>query len=705
MREEMERRMTVLTTLEEIARQINVKLDVDQILELILNRALQMTSAEAGAIDLLDREQNTLSMLMGRGFPAEVCHARPWPLDRGVIGRVVRTGQPSLVADVSQDPDYVAVLPQTRSLLAVPLMARGEVIGVIILESPQVATFSEEDLQFLVGLAGHTAIALENARLYQGAERQLARLSVLADVSRAVSSALDLQEVMKRAVERTGQSMAARIATIRLIEGDHLNVGAAVGYRDPAAREHPIRIDQRLAQIIEGCQPLVLPDLEADPDLPLARRERMQREGVRAYLGVPMIAKDRTIGILSIYREEPHQWTPGEVELASTIANQVAIAVENARLYQEAQRELAERKRVEEALRESEARYRSLFERVPMGLYRTTPVGQILDANLALMEMLGYPDRESLLAINTANWYVNPEDRQQWRTLMEREGVMRDFEVQWRRHDGKIIWVRESARIVQDADGRALYYDSAVEDITERKRTEENIRTYQEQLRSLASQLSLVEEQERRRIATELHDRIGQTLAICKIRLGLLRESASSTDLAGSLDKISELIAQTIQDTRALTFELSSPILYELGLEAAVEWLTEHIQEQHGILSDFEDDRQPKPLEDDIRVLLFKVVRELLINVVKHAQARHVKVSMIRDDGNIQITVTDDGAGFDTSKIYRWNMAEGFGLFSIRERLEHLGGYLEIVSQPGHGTRVTLVAPLKCGETTTSCTP
>jgi PAS domain S-box-containing protein len=135
-----------------------------------------MTSAEAGAIDLLDRQQNTLSMLAGQGFPVEVCHARPWPLDQGVIGRVMRTGQPSLIADVSQDPDYTAVLPQTRSLLAVPLVGQGEVMGIIVLESPQTAAFGEDDRQSLMGLAGHAAIALENARLYKavaGEKRKL----------------------------------------------------------------------------------------------------------------------------------------------------------------------------------------------------------------------------------------------------------------------------------------------------------------------------------------------------------------------------------------------------------------------------------------------------------------------------------------------------------------------------------------------------
>jgi PAS domain S-box-containing protein len=256
---------------------------------------------------------------------------------------------------------------------------------------------------------------------------------------------------------------------------------------------------------------------------------------------------------------------------------------------------------------------------------------------------------------------------------------------------------------VFDAQGKVAQIAVFVCDVTHRKQTEARICTYQERIRSLASELSLAEERERRRIATELHDRIGQTLAACKIKLEALQESASSTGLAEPLDEIRELIEQIIRATRSLTFELSSPILYELGLEAAVEWLVEQIQQQYGLLSHFEDDRQPKPLDDGVSVLLFQAVRELLINVAKHAQARNVKVSLRRDDSNIKITVGDDGNGFDTSDIVsHWSRSEGFGLFNLHERLDHFGGQLKVKSKPGRGTQVTLVAPLRYDRATSN---
>lgn len=146
-------------------------------------------------------------------------------------------------------------------------------------------------------------------------------------------------------------------------------------------------------------------------------------------------------------------------------------------------RDITEQKQAEETLRESEERYRSLFDRVPVGLYRTTPEGQILDVNPALVQMQRYPDRESMLAVNVADFYVYPEERERWLVTLQRNGIARDFEFQQRRYDGSIIWVRSSARAVRDADGRLLYYEGVVEDVTERKQAEEKLRQYSNRLR------------------------------------------------------------------------------------------------------------------------------------------------------------------------------------------------------------------------------
>jgi signal transduction histidine kinase len=248
-----------------------------------------------------------------------------------------------------------------------------------------------------------------------------------------------------------------------------------------------------------------------------------------------------------------------------------------------------------------------------------------------------------------------------------------------------------TATLRKDDNGNVLGYQGIIRDITEQKQAQEKLITYQNQLRELALELSLIEQRERRQMATYLHDNVGQALALLKIKLGSLKEFVNFPESYSIFGEIINLIEKTIQETRSLTFELSPPILYELGFEAAVEWLVEQFQEHHGIPCSFENDFQPKPLDENVRVALFQGVRELLLNVAKHAAASKSKVSIQRDGGNINVKVEDDGIGFETSKI---DSQKGFGLFNIRERLSHFGGHLQIESGPRGGTRITIVMPL-----------
>lgn len=220
------------------------------------------------------------------------------------------------------------------------------------------------------------------------------------------------------------------------------------------------------------------------------------------------------------------------------------------------------------------------------------------------------------------------------------------------------------------------------------------------QLKSLASQLSLTEERERHRLAMQLHDHIGQSLAMSKAKLDKCRASAVPGEMSRALEEVCECLRQVIQDTRTLTFDLSPPVLYLVGFEAAAEqWLTDEIQMKYGIKTEFEDDGRHKPLDDDIRTVLFRNVRELLINVVKHAKAENVKLSIRRVDEQIHVCIEDDGVGFDPVGVMSKAAESGkFGLFSIRERLEQLGGCVEIDSRHDEGSRILMTAPLKKAE-------
>jgi signal transduction histidine kinase len=224
-----------------------------------------------------------------------------------------------------------------------------------------------------------------------------------------------------------------------------------------------------------------------------------------------------------------------------------------------------------------------------------------------------------------------------------------------------------------------------------RRREHEN-QAYRDRLKNLASELSAAEERHRRQTASALHDSIGHPLAISVMKI---RQSLPDcpADARRELEQACGLLEQTIQQTRSLTLQLSPPILYELGLEPACEWLGEQFQANHGLHVEVSDDGQPKPTDEPTRALLFSVVRELLINVVKHAHARHVRIAIQRRGDCIAISVEDDGVGFAPDQL-RHDAGGGFGLFNIRERLSRLGGQVRVESIPGRGARVVVMAPL-----------
>jgi PAS domain S-box-containing protein len=263
---------------------------------------------------------------------------------------------------------------------------------------------------------------------------------------------------------------------------------------------------------------------------------------------------------------------------------------------------LASRQRTEAALRESEERYRGLFERVPVGLYRTTPDGQILDVNPALVEMLGYPDRESLLAVNAADLYVNAEDRQRWRALAEREGVVRDFEAQFRRRDGTVIWGRDSARTVRDADGRVVYHEGSLRDITEYKRAEEALRRekdFAESLIETAQAIVLVLDTEGRivRFNPYLEEISGYRLPEVQ------GEDWFATFLPErNHSRIRELFSKAIGDIQ--TRGNINPIVTKDGRERQIEWYDKTLKDAEGnvvgLLSIGQDITERKQAEEQI---------------------------------------------------------------------------------------------------------
>ncbi len=327
--------------------------------------------------------------------------------------------------------------------------------------------------------------------------------------------------------------------------------------------------------------------------------------------------------------------------------------------------------------------------------------GAIQRVNQALLRLLGYEEAD--LIGESVNRLIGEQDRfgsKQVRFATQKDAI-RNVETTYVTKSGDAIPVSLTASALYDDAGRMQGIVFVAQDITERKRAQERLLAYQHELRSLAASTSLAEERFRRHLATQLDGRIGHILAACKIKTGALREPAAAAGLAHSLEEIRAIIDQAINETRLLIFELSSPILYELGIEAAVETLVQEAGQRGDLATTFQDDGRPKPLDEVVRVVLFQSVRGLLHNVMDHARARSATVSLGREGHHVLAEVKDDGLGFDTATLDGGTAStRGGSLFEIRERLTYLGGSFEIESSPGHGTCVRLRLPLRHDEST-----
>ncbi len=308
--------------------------------------------------------------------------------------------------------------------------------------------------------------------------------------------------------------------------------------------------------------------------------------------------------------------------------------------------------------------------------------------------------------------FIENTNRGFWQSDAEKRLMERAYELS----SGNLIIANEYLRIAHEGLEQKVIErtaellranDDLISEIEDRikaeealRQSEERHRSLAEKLRQLASELSLAEERERRRIASELHDSIVQTLVFSKFKIETIIKALLGTSLEGSLNEIHAHIKKSVQDLRTLIFDISPPVLYDFGLEPALETLALQIQQRHGIKLSFHDDESEKKLHNDLKVLLYHAVRELLVNMVKHAVANNGSIETRKEDKSIAIIVEDDGIGFAPSTVSCADDKKAcFGLFNIRERLGHFGGRMQIDSAPGRGSRFILTAPLESNST------
>ena len=343
----------LLSTLFELGREVMSVLDLDELLAKIPQLIARLTRFSAFSVYLLEGEREELRIAYSVGYPEEVARTVRLRLGQGVVGTAVQEGRPILVNDIREEPRYVGPLRNMLAQLAVPMRRKGKVIGALNLLSETEGAFTLQDEALLRQFAAHVAVAIENARLFESEHQYVATLETLAEIGREMSSILDLDQLLTRIASLTKRLIDYRTFGILLLneQSRELEMKLAVSYGKGAEKQH-----MKLGEGLVGWaalhkEPVLVADVSTDP------RYVNLVEDARSELVIPMLIKDRCIGVFDLESPELNAFTKEHKELLTLLASQAAIAIDNARLYEEVrqneeriEKELRFAKRVQMAL-------------------------------------------------------------------------------------------------------------------------------------------------------------------------------------------------------------------------------------------------------------------------------------------------------------------------------------------------------------------
>jgi PAS domain S-box-containing protein len=490
-----------------------------------------------------------------------------------------------------------------------------------------------------------------------------------------------LSELLDTILDQVTKLLGFEMAAIYLFAKDsqHMTIKAHKGVSKGFLRQ-AISIssaDYPFSQVLTSRQSLFADHLSA------AQPQLAKKWQWRAAACVPLVSKGLIIGTLNLASCQRAFFTDPEKEIMDLIGKEAGT--------------LISKLQTEVALRESEQYYRLLIDTSPDLIAVTDLNANVQMVNQRFVSRSGYFLNE-IIGKSSLNFLAESDQVLLKKNLKKflKTKILPFTAYSFKKKNGDFIPVELSAALLLDAHGKPKGMIAYGRDISERKLAESKLLAYQEQLRALTSEMTLIEEKERRRIASALHDRIGQNLALCKIKVAAVKTNTAAAAVEVELNEIHRLLEQSIHDARTLICELSPPVLYELGFPDALEWLAERSQEQFHIPVEFSSKDFRNDLNIDQKVLLFQIVREMLINVGKHSQAARAWVILAAAKSFVTVEVKDNGIGFEVPQfLNQKNHGDAFGFFSVRERLNFLGGGMEIRSKPGHGTHIIISVPQK----------
>lgn len=434
-------------------------------------------------------------------------------------------------------------------------------------------------------------------------------------------------------------------------------------------------------RVAETGEPLVVEDASLDPRL---SREVVRKEGLHSQLIVPMRSRARVVGTLCIGMHQYRQFTAKDIALLTVMGNEIGTAIDNARLHQD---QLI----ITDQLRRSEKHYRELFENAHDAIWIDDLEGNIISANRASEMLTGF-SKEKLSNMKTKD-FLSPEDletaNEVRRSLLHGEHVQQPYRQHLIRKDGTQATLRLTTNLIY-GDGQSKAFENIARDITEEAKMQESLHSY-------VRQITKAQEDERLRISRELHDSTAQNLIALLHRLENFLDSQENLPLeeARELWAIHEQVKDIVQGVRCLSRDLRPAILDDVGLLAALHWVSREFKTTYGIRISLQVHGSERRFVPEVELLLFRIIQEALRNVGRHSHASNAEVLIEFAENKTTVSVRDNGIGFQTlGKIDDLSRDGKLGLVGMQERVRLLGGNLEINSEPGKGTSVIVEAPV-----------
>jgi PAS domain S-box-containing protein len=512
------------------------------------------------------------------------------------------------------------------------------------------------------------------------------RLATLNTISNALSQYLEPAKVIERAVEMVGEVMEVEVILVYTIDPREreLVLTAYEGISADSAKElDHVKLGEGFnGQVAATGEVMLVPDASSDSRL---TRPAVIRNKLHPMLIVPMKSKGEVIGTLCVAMRRPRTFLPDEIDLLSTIAGQIASALTNAKLYEEA-------KQIADQLYKSARDYRNLFENAHDAIWFHDIDGTILAANKAAQDLTGYPIEEFIGRrvqefMDEGMIKLGAEVK---RKLLNGEPFTQPYEQQTVTKDG----VRKTAMItssVMTIDNEPVGFQHIGRDVSEERRMQNNLRYY-------LNQITRAQEEERKRISRELHDDTSQALfAISRQMDNFIRDNVMLSERQRTLlQDIRQRIGVTLQGIRRFSQDLRPSIIDDLGLMPAVKWLVKQKSEESGIEILLKIAGKEQRLLPEMELILFRIIQEGLNNISKHASASEAEVQVGFEDSRVDVSIIDNGQGFELPQTVGDLSPSGkLGLVGMQERVSLLNGSLTIKSKPGKGTEVRVSVPLE----------